>query len=126
MNIVIPKELIKAIENTFLTAKTPKTVKTCPCRIKFNGQFITVSSGKTIWRNKGFAKSAFLHHMEHNLSIKTAIKQYILQTNIVKQSWGHIDYVSTSTYKQIRDELEKMGVIQYVESDIEDFAIQKK
>ena len=54
----IPPEVIAAIDNSLEKAKLPKTVRTRPCRIKFNGEFITTTSKKTVWRNKGFAKAA--------------------------------------------------------------------
>lgn len=82
----IPIEVIEAIAQTFAAAKTPKTVKTRPCRIKFNGEFITTSSKKTVWRNKAFAKSALLNHLCSG-SIAIAVNKYIL-TNIYWRDEG--------------------------------------
>lgn len=121
----IPIEVIEAVGKSFAAAKTPKTVKTRPCRIKFNGEFITTGSKKTVWRNKGFAKSAFLHHIKSNTIIWPAIREFILKEKLAKQPWNVIDYIKSETYKQIADELEKQGIIEYVEVDIENFAIQK-
>ena len=121
----IPIEVIEAVGKSFAAAKTPKTVKTRPCRIKFNGEFITTGSKKTVWRNKGFAKSAFLHHIKSNTIIWPAIRDFILKVRLANEPWNVIDYIKSETYKQIADELEKQSIIEYVEVDIEDFAIQK-
>ena len=122
----IPPEVIEAVGKSFAAAKTPKTVKTRPCRIKFNGEFITTGSRKTVWRNKGFAKSALLNHIKSTAIISSAIKDFILKARLANQPWNVIDYIKSETYKQIADELENQGIIEYVEVDIEDFAIQKK
>ena len=122
----IPPEVIGAIEKSFLATKFPKTVKTRPCRIKFNGEFITTKSKKTVWRNKGFAKSAFLHHIKSSIIISSAILEFILKAKLVNQPWQVIDYIKSETYKQIVDELEKQGIVEYIEVDMEDFAIQRK
>ena len=120
----IPPEVIAAIDNSFEKAKLPKTVRTRPCRIKFNGEFITTTSKKTVWRNKGFAKAALLNHL-HELPIGAAINQYILKKNALTYTHHHA-YVDSRIIKELRDELEKLGVIEYVEVDLEDFAVQKK
>lgn len=118
----IPIEVIEAIAQTFAAAKTPKTVKTRPCRIKFNGEFITTSSKKTVWRNKAFAKSALLNHLCSG-SIAIAVNKYILNK---QGSDRNLAYLGSYELKTLRDKLEKQGIIEYVEVDIEDFAIQKK
>ncbi len=81
----IPPEVIAAIGASFEKAKLPKTVRTRPCRIKFNGEFITTTSKKTVWRNKGFAKAALLNHL-HERPIGAAINQYILKKNALTSS----------------------------------------
>ena len=120
----IPPEVIAAIDNSFEKAKLPKTVRTRPCRIKFNGEFITTKSKKTVWRNKGFAKAALLNHLCEG-PIGVAINQYILKKNALTHTHHHA-YVDSRIIKELRDELEKLGIIEYVEVDIEDFAVQKK
>ena len=122
----IHSEVIQAIGQSFAVTNTPKTVKTRPCRIKFNGEFITTGSKKTVWRNKGFAKSALLNHIKSTAIISSAIKDFILKARLANQHWNVVDYIKSETYKQIVDELENQGIIEYVEVDIEDFAIQKK
>ena len=122
----IPSEVIQAIEQSFAVTKTPKTVKTRPCRIKFNGEFITTGSKKTVWRNKGFAKAALLNHIKSIPIISSAIREFILKEKLANKPWNVVDYIKSETYKQIAEELEKQGIVEYVEVDIEDFAIQKK
>lgn len=122
----IPPEVIQAIGQSFAVTKTPKTVKTRPCRIKFNGEFITTGSRKTVRRNKGFAKSALLNHIKSTAIISSAIREFILKEKLANKPWNVVDYIKSETYKQIAEELEKQGIVEYVEVDIEDFAIQKK
>jgi hypothetical protein len=119
----IPPEVIAAINATFENAKYPKTVKTRPCRIKFNGEFITTSSKKTVWRNKGFAKSALLNHLRTR-DIAIVVNKYILNK---KGSDRDLCYFGSDfELKYLREELENLGIIEYVEVDLEDFAVQKK
>ena len=122
----IPPEVIQAIGQSFAVTKTPKTVKTRPCRIKFNGEFITTGSKKTVWRNKGFAKAALLNHIKSIPIISSAIREFILKEKLANKPWNVVDYIKSETYKQIADELEKQGIVEYIEVDIEDFAIQKR
>ena len=117
----IPPEVIAAIDATFEKAKLPKTVKTRPCRIKFNGEFITTSSKKTVWRNKGFAKSALLQHLNGRV-ITLSIYEHVLNASNRHPYF----YVPSDEIKKLRDELENLGIIEYVEVDIENFAVQKK
>lgn len=95
----------------------PKTVKTRPCRIKVLGQFITTNSKKTVWRNKGFAKSALLNHV---LSCPFLAQK--LTDKGLKNCYGRLD--SDAAKKLILD-LEKEGVIEYVEASVEEFAERK-
>jgi hypothetical protein len=118
----IPPEVLKAVEESFLESKYPKTVKTRPCRIKFNGKFITTCSKKTVWRNKAFAKSALLNHLRSG-SIAKAINKYILNKQGPDRNLTSV--LGSYELKTLRDELEKQGIIEFVEVDMEDFAIQK-
>ena len=120
----IPPEVLKAVEESFLESKYPKTVKTRPCRIKFNGKFITTGSKKTVWRNKAFAKSALLNHLRSGGSIAIAINKYILNKQGPDRNLTSV--LGSYELKTLRDELEKQGIIEFVEVDMEDFAIQKK
>jgi hypothetical protein len=118
----IPPEVIAAIDNSFEKAKLPRTVRTRPCRIKFNGEFITTSSKKTVWRNKAFAKAALLNHLRSG-SIAIAVNKYILNK---QGSDRNLSYLGSYELKDLREELENLGIIEYVEVDLEDFAVQKK
>ena len=118
----IPPEVFKAIEESFLE-KYPKTVKTRPCRIKFNGKFITTGSKKTVWRNKAFAKTALLNHLRSGF-IAIAINKYILNKQGPDRNLTSV--LGSYELKTLRDELENQGIIEFVEVDMEDFAIQKK
>lgn len=113
IKIPIDDTLISTIEQTFL-GRNSKTVKTKPCRIKFNGKFITTESKKTVWRNIGFAKSALLNH----LNCQYTVSQHL------KSSHG-LDYTYGSVNKQLIRDLEAAGVVEYVEVDVESLAIQK-
>ena len=113
IKIQINDSLISAIELTF-SNRNSTTVKTKPCRIKFNGKFITTESKKTVWRNIGFAKSALLNH----LNCQYTISQYLKSTH-------NLDYTYGSVNKKLIRDLEAAGVIEYIEVDVESLAIQK-
>lgn len=113
VKIPIDDTLISSIEQTFL-GRNSTTVKTKPCRIKFNGKFITTESKKTVWRNIGFAKSALLNHF----NCQHTVSQYLKSTY-------NVDYTYGSVNKQLIRDLEAAGVIEYVEVDVESLAIQK-
>ena len=113
IKIPIDNRLISTIEQTFL-GKNSTTVKTKPCRIKFNGKFITTESKKAVWRNIGFAKSALLNHF----NCQHTVSQYLKSTY-------NVDYTYGSVNKQLIRDLETAGVIEYIEVDVESLAIQK-
>lgn len=100
---MVSPEIISKIEATF--SWQAKSVKTKPCRIKFNGRFVVLASKKTIWRNVGFAKNALSAH---------------LQSFTSAHGWKYYQC------KDLRKELEDQGVVEYVEAEIEEFAGQKK
>lgn len=101
-SVKITQDLINVVSATFV--KKTSTVKTKPCRVKFEGQFITTESGKTVWRNIGFAKSAMLNHLNSQLAISVYL-QKILGT----------PYVYGKIVKEMLRELERAGVVEYVE-----------
>ena len=113
IKIQINDSLISAIELTF-SNRNSTTVKTKPCRIKFNGKFITTESKKTVWRNIGFAKSALLHHFNCQHTVSHYLK-----------SIYNVDYNYGAVNKQLIRDLEAAGVIEYVEVDMESLAVQK-
>jgi hypothetical protein len=89
----LTQELINKIESSFTIKEDIKPKKLY--RVKFNGKFIVVRSQKTVWPGIGAAKSAILNHL-----------QGLSYTN------KNIDYYKC---KEIRAELESMGLIEYVE-----------
>ena len=113
--IQIDESIIDLVGSTFKKGKQPKTVKTRPCRIKFNGELITTNSNKTIWRNKGFAKSALLNHLYGSGRMDKAIQEIVGSP-----------YFNKEILKNLIKDLEAAGIIQYVEVEIEDFAVSKR
>jgi hypothetical protein len=78
-----------------------KSRKSIPHRIRFNGEFITTDSNKTIWRTKGHAKSALLNHFHMSIGYGDKfLKDHFPQCK---------------TLKELMLFLEKAGIIQYVE-----------
>lgn len=66
-----------------------------PFRVKFDDKFIITSSGKTVWPGIGAAKSAVINHLR----------------SLSYQYKKDIPYRSA---KELREKLEKVGLIQYV------------
>lgn len=106
------ENLIAEIEKTFAETSELKNVKTTPCRISFKGQFVTLASGKTIWRNESFARSALLNHF------KTVSHSRYLNLNEIPKD--------TESIKKIIQQLEEAGILRFVKSDITDYASSPK
>lgn len=100
------ENLIAEIEKTFAETSELKNVKTTPCRISFKGQFVTLASGKTIWRNESFARSALLNHFKN-------IGGYLNLNEMPKD---------TKSIKKIIQQLEEAGILRFVKGDIIDYA----
>lgn len=100
------EKLIAEIEKTFAKTSELKNVKTTPCRISFKGQFVTLASGKTIWRNESFARSALLNHFK-NIGYHHKIDGITSDTTFIK--------------KMIQ-QLEEAGILRFVKGDIIDYA----
>lgn len=113
LKLEIKDELIEVIQQSFKTEPGPKKSK--PCRIKFLGKFITVSSKKTVWRNRGFAKSALLNHFVSSREINKFLK--IL---LKKEPY---EYIDSELIKNMIKTFEQNGQIEYVEVDFESLAI---
>lgn len=88
---MLNQELISEIEKTF--GFKNKIKKQTPYRVKFNGQFIITSSNKTVWNGIGPAKAAIINHL---------------------QCWASELGVGYYKCKELKDELEKQGIIEYV------------
>jgi hypothetical protein len=113
-NILTPEQLA-ALKNTFQPNKFVKTIR--PHRIKFMGEFVTLTSGKTVWKKPGDAKSALNRHfrqwafygeMENS-------RQSIVNA-LLKQFFSNEKYPYQQTKKLI-DLLEKAGVVEFVPVD---------
>ena len=73
--------LISKVDRLQPPAKEPKTKKPeIPHRIKWKGQYITLSSGKTVWRKLGDAKCAFRQEITSDVR-KTLREAWHLSNN---------------------------------------------
>ena len=108
----IPKQVLDTIKNSFDVNKLPKRVKTRLCRIKFMGEYITTNSRKTVWRNKAFAKAAFRCHLQSSLNVMYSLNSLVSSNGL-------------AYYKcdEVIDSLEKLGIVQFIEEDIQEFDI---
>ena len=110
----ITDKTISIIGNTFKDEE-PRTVRTKPCCIKFNGKFITTKSKKTVWRNIGFAKSAFISHIK-----SSGIRLHLAECLGLKDDYRYC------FLKDLVKELQELKVLEFVEVDNSTFAVQKK
>lgn len=62
MNKISPT-ILNFIDASFYSAKPLKHYK--PCRIKYDGDYIAVSSGKSVWKHRGHAKNALINHFQY-------------------------------------------------------------
>jgi hypothetical protein len=108
---MITNEELSRLQQSFPEFKEKK-VSTKPCRIKFCGKFIRLSSGKTIWRTKGFAKTALLNHLKDSRELPKSCYHFA----------GTVPYVVSDEVKKLLRELESTGVVQYVEVGTQEFA----
>ena len=113
-NMNITQIELTLIENSFKQQPWSR-VKTRPCRIKFNGKFITTTSKKTVWRNIGFAKNALLNHFQQDYTLRE-LAGILSEGNPVN---GH------RRCKELIRELEIRNLIEYVEVDISEYAEEK-
>jgi hypothetical protein len=93
--------------------------KSTPCRIRFNGRFITTLSGKTLWRTVGHAKTALLHHFE-TVASRDKYKPNKTLGFLPVTQYGYID---GNTMKGFIRQLEAEGHIEYVAVDNEGLPI---
>lgn len=103
----LPQELINKIESSF-GPSNEKRSRVRPCRIRVNGRFVVTRSNKTVWRNIGHAKLAALNHLEHSVG-----------GDDLRRITGYCRY---DVHKLVLRELEKSGIIQYVEVSEGDLA----
>lgn len=57
----VVKTVLKQIDDSFGEVKQKKCV---PYRIKYKGRYITLNSGKSLWKQLGHAKSALTNHLK--------------------------------------------------------------
>lgn len=72
----------------------PKALKHIPHRIKWKGQFIRTSSGKTVWKKIGDAKSAFRLEIENDVYriLKKGLGRY--PSHEEKEAFIHLIFTS--------------------------------
>lgn len=98
----IPKEIIDYLSLTFKKGKTVKP--TTPYRIKFLGEFVTLESGKTLWRTKGHAKSAMVNHIKSKIRYDDSFWKML--EKMTPKNRYKIEF--------IHEKLMEEGVIEYV------------
>lgn len=59
----IPQDILDYVAKTFGKAPPLKNFK--PCLIKFNGEYVRVGSGKSVWKCRGHAKNALNNHFQY-------------------------------------------------------------
>lgn len=64
------KRALEAL-SPFEPVKKPKTQ---PVRIEYNGQFVSLSSGKKIWNTAGHAKTALRNHVSTIIQINNDLR----------------------------------------------------
>lgn len=103
---MLDPKLVAAIEQSFIPDRRDYPIKTKPCRVKFKGNFIVTINGKTIWRNKGFAKISLGHHLNASSDV--------------------FKFIGNNRAPDIIKELEQTGLIEFVEVEVEEFAVAKR
>lgn len=102
----IPQALIDSLEQD-----ARKNGQNC-WRIKFNGKYITVSSGKSSWKTKGHARSAFNNHL-----CSPDIQMFAEANNIPPDSvhYGRAYYNRSELRKIVIQALIDSGLLEFVE-----------
>lgn len=108
-------EQLTALKNTFKPTKPIKKAR--PHRIKFMGEFVTLNSGKTVWKRIGDAKSALHHHFAtQTYSHYDPKADQSIINQLLKQFFSHEGYPYQHTSK-LTSLLEKAGVVEFVPVD---------
>lgn len=89
------KEIIQE-ELSKMTQGKKKIKKSTPCRIKYNGEFLTTGSKKTIWPSIGAAKNALRLHFE------TIARVYSYGYESIEQYWQNICKKHPYSYTEIK------------------------
>ncbi len=118
----ITPELIQSLESSFIY-KDHKTKKQTPYRVKFNGEFITTKSKKTIWPSIGAAKNALINHFEktYDWAVYSGKPHYsylqMLPVEFYTVCYGGADltqYLPSKFFSSLIVELEKQKIIEYI------------
>ncbi len=109
-------EQLTALKNTFKPTKPIKKAR--PHRIKFMGEFVTLNSGKTVWKRIGDAKSALNNHFDSYATIG-AFRRYETPSsvNLIMQNLFADKKYPYQHVKELIDLLEKAGVVEFVPVD---------
>lgn len=104
-----PKWLDILRKDCKVAEKKPSKIK--PCRIKLDGKFLVLNSGKTIWKRKGDAKSAFKNNFS---SYRSGGLVYEVEKGLAPQ--GNYER-RNEVWRQFVAELERQGILEFVEVD---------
>lgn len=111
------QDIIDAISQS-LNKELPKSKTSY--RIKFNGQFIRTSSGKTVWTTISAAKNAFNHHCSGYLGLfyyinNTALNLSVAQALAVLNTGDRYNQERKGFYKQFVQKLIDAKILEFVE-----------
>lgn len=118
----ITPELIHSLESSFIY-KDYQHKKQTPYRVKFNGQFITTRSKKTVWSSIGAAKNALINHFrgQYAHSVNNLGKQpYRYYADILPLEFYTQTYSPDSKglpsdfFSLLIAELEKQKIIEFI------------
>lgn len=108
-------EQLTALKNTFKPTKPIKKAR--PHRIKFMGEFVTLNSGKTVWKRIGDAKNALNNHFTSFAGIgEWRAEQRSIVNKMLHQFFAHEKYPHYCV-KELIALLEKAGVVEFVPVD---------
>lgn len=109
-------EQLTALKNTFKSTKPLK--KSRPHRIKFMGEFITLNSGKTVWKRIGDAKSALNNHLGSYAMIGAFRRDETPSpVNLIMRDFFADKRYPYQHVKELILLLEKAGVVEFVPVD---------
>lgn len=105
---------LNIIAATFNIDPNAKSIKVV--RIKFLGKYVTLNSGKTIWKRIGDAKSALIHHLgsQARYRQRTAFSDLINSYNDRPMDDPNYYLPAPKDIKAFSRDLEKLGYIEYV------------
>ena len=111
------QDIIDAISQS-LNKELPKSKTSY--RIKFNGQFVRMSSGKTVWTTISAAKNAFNHHCSGYLGLfcyinNTSFNLSVEQALAVLNTGDRFNQESKGFYKQFVQKLIDTKILEFVE-----------